>query len=376
MKPERRRSSRKKLDKLAYIDMEPENGGIVLDVSEGGLGFQAVAPVEQARPIHFWFWLEAGHRMEATGELAWTDETRKGGGLRFTHVLEEGREQIRSWIVQSNMPITSGRDFAPSLAAPNECPGSRAGNQCEDVVGAFNAPHRHDAASSQTSASTVVPSLLGLTSPEPEPMWDPIPTNQSGSVSRPQFIRGVITGILITLFLTTVALFHTHRREVGNLLMRFGERIAPETKRQTLSPAPRAIPTSNPSPEEAASADKTKTGAASAQSALNPMAPSPMGRGLRSSQSANTGHSELTVAQQYLRGTIGRRDTAAGARWLWAAVGKGNVTAEMLLADLYSRGDGVRKSCDQARVLLIAASRRGNVKAMAKLRELNRNGCP
>jgi len=44
----------------------------------------------------------------------------------------------------------------------------------------------------------------------------------------------------------------------------------------------------------------------------------------------------------------------------------------MDLADLYLHGDGVARNCDQARVLLSAASRKGNVEAM---HDLNRTGC-
>ena len=45
VKPDRRHSPRTKLVEIAYIGMGPENGGLVLDVSDGGLSFHAVAPV-------------------------------------------------------------------------------------------------------------------------------------------------------------------------------------------------------------------------------------------------------------------------------------------------------------------------------------------
>ena len=50
---ERRLSIRKPLERLAYISLPFNNGGIVLDVSEGGVGFHAIAPVEVDGPIHF-----------------------------------------------------------------------------------------------------------------------------------------------------------------------------------------------------------------------------------------------------------------------------------------------------------------------------------
>ena len=68
-------------------------------------------------------------------------------------------------------------------------------------------------------------------------------------------------------------------------------------------------------------------------------------------------------------------DPAASARWLWKAVGKDNPRAALLLADLYAQGDGVSKSCDQARVLLGVAVGKGVSEAGPRLRNLETNGC-
>jgi TPR repeat protein len=47
----------------------------------------------------------------------------------------------------------------------------------------------------------------------------------------------------------------------------------------------------------------------------------------------------------------------------------------MALSDLYLRGDGVPKSCDQARYLLEAAARRGGKAAAERLSNLQISGC-
>jgi hypothetical protein len=102
MPHERRLSTRKTPDNLAYISLPSDNGGIVIDVSEGGLAFHAVAPVEADGPIHFRFAMDSSERVTAVGELAWKDEEGKTCGLRFTELPDEVREQIRVWIGQSN----------------------------------------------------------------------------------------------------------------------------------------------------------------------------------------------------------------------------------------------------------------------------------
>jgi type II secretory pathway predicted ATPase ExeA len=48
---------------------------------------------------------------------------------------------------------------------------------------------------------------------------------------------------------------------------------------------------------------------------------------------------------------------------LWEEVGQQNTDAEVMLARLYLEGTSVPKSCEQAQVLLQAASRKGNVRA-------------
>ncbi len=84
---------------------------------------------------------------------------------------------------------------------------------------------------------------------------------------------------------------------------------------------------------------------------------------------------DLRLARRYLAGGTGVRDSSEAAKLLWKAVGKQNATAAVLLSDLYLRGDGVPRSCDQARLLLTAASRRGDPQAVQHLRNLASQGC-
>jgi hypothetical protein len=86
--------------------------------------------------------------------------------------------------------------------------------------------------------------------------------------------------------------------------------------------------------------------------------------------------SELAMAQRYLDGSDGKeRDSAEAAQWLWKAIAKHNGEALLLLADLYLKGDGVPKNCEQARVLLDTASRKHVRGAGEQLRHLADYGC-
>jgi TPR repeat protein len=91
---------------------------------------------------------------------------------------------------------------------------------------------------------------------------------------------------------------------------------------------------------------------------------------------SRNGSEELSMAQAYLSGTSGEpRNSAEAAKWLWKSMAKHNSTATLTLADLYLKGDGVAKNCDQARVLLDSAARAGMKQAGEQLRHLQAFGC-
>jgi hypothetical protein len=67
-------------------------------------------------------------------------------------------------------------------------------------------------------------------------------------------------------------------------------------------------------------------------------------------------------------------DAAAASAWLWKAVAKGNPEAPIRLANMYIKGDGVTKSCEQALVLLKSAAAKENAAARSRLGSLYATG--
>jgi hypothetical protein len=91
---------------------------------------------------------------------------------------------------------------------------------------------------------------------------------------------------------------------------------------------------------------------------------------------AGNGGEELALAQHFLAGANGQgRDPAEAAKLLWKSIEKHNTHATVPLADLYLKGEGVSKNCDQARVLLDSAARKGVAGAGQRLRNLQAFGC-
>jgi TPR repeat protein len=134
-----------------------------------------------------------------------------------------------------------------------------------------------------------------------------------------------------------------------------------------IAPAPGAVSTNNESrttmePEKPVPSTMPATGSAETNPAANAR--------------AAKGAEELTMAKSYLNGSGGKaRDSVKAVKWLWQAVALQNTEATELLADLYLKGEGVPKNCEQARILLEAAAHKGVQKATERLRHFQDSGC-
>jgi hypothetical protein len=153
------------------------------------------------------------------------------------------------------------------------------------------------------------------------------------------------------------------------------EAEAPATSRQAEAPtAPKqAVPSS---PDQVAEMKQPARGSTSGdrpQSVPAKAAPAPVPE---PAETSSSGAQEFALAEEYLNGKRGPRDSAEAAKFLWKAVGKENPSAILLLSDMYLVGDGVPKSCDQARLLLNAAVRKNVPQATQKLHNLLVSGCP
>ncbi len=124
---ERRLHRRQTVRSLAYIELDQDNGGIVLDACEGGLAVQAAMSLidqpllkvrMQAPQSKSW--------IEAEARVVWTGDKRKRAGLQFMELSEVARGQIRQWLTGERSPIQSyssaGVPSEPVTAAPRKQP--------------------------------------------------------------------------------------------------------------------------------------------------------------------------------------------------------------------------------------------------------------
>jgi len=189
------------MERLAYINIEPNNGGIVLNVSDEGLCFHSIAPVVPNGRFRFSL-LEQNRRIDACGELAWTDEIQKIGGIRFTTLTTDAREQIQDWLSQPGAPV---EEKTSTLGAA--------------ILKAFP-KFRILRAGTNLGSATEVPAKSSVLSAAL------LKTRARVRIKLTGFSGGLATGLLISALWGLIFLLSAHRRDIGVSLIHLGARLA------------------------------------------------------------------------------------------------------------------------------------------------------
>ena len=97
---DRRAHPRQRIRSLAYVHLGEGNGGIILNISEGGIGVHAAEALDEGEGV-----ISMGieiprsrKRLEVRGEIMWVGESRKEAGLRFVDLQGDALRRIRSSI--------------------------------------------------------------------------------------------------------------------------------------------------------------------------------------------------------------------------------------------------------------------------------------
>lgn len=124
---ERRQFRRHPIKSLAYLDIGPDNGGIVLNISQGGLAVHAVGVLPTEPEIGLRIQLpKSTKRLEAKGKIAWTSGSKKDAGVEFVDLPEHARLEIEEWLFSESEPdpVPVGEDAEPQ-SEPNPPPKKR-----------------------------------------------------------------------------------------------------------------------------------------------------------------------------------------------------------------------------------------------------------
>ena len=228
----------------------------------------------------------------------------------------------------------------------------------------------------------------------------------------------VSLAIRILIFLALIAAAVVFHRDVGNGLIWLGAKLsgagpqtasvpesstnpapAQQTTPSTQPPVPppadtaqNSLPTTelkqtNPAPSSTETKKQVNPPAAAAANPANvaakPKNPASSVPATTKAQAQKTGNEpefeageqEYSQAQEILKSGDSQGGFQEAVRLLWIAVEKGNAKAEVSLAELYRTGEGVTKNCDQTKILLTAAARKGNAEAQRRLDAFLREGC-
>lgn len=385
MRTERRCVQRKRPGGISYFEFEAGSGGIVLDASEKGLGFQAADAVHQRGPGRIWISPRPEERIELTGDVVWTDASRKTGGLRFIETGADSSRKIRNWLGQqdeSEVPARSEGFPLPAWAT--------------QALGDLPYEDRHDANVRRSMIErrakagfeerpVELRSVAGLpslfTSSVP---WQP----QDSPTSEGRLGYRIATGFLIVVLVVAgVVLFDMFRPKVGDSLIHLGERINGNATSQPQNASPQ--PSSAPAPAQAGPSSEAKPDAG--QTEAKPVVaqqetPGNSASTVESSRQVNAKTPDTAIPGTVLTKEAPNGSSNQGAAYstkgrsteatrLWSEVASGDSSAEVDLARLYLRGEGVPRNCVQAKVLLRAAAKGGSAEARQQLKKLQSSGC-
>lgn len=83
---------------IAYVELGQENGGILLNLSEGGLAVRSALPLSAREFTGIRFQAPASQAwLTASGRIVWLSDSKKEGGIQFTGLPGEARQQIQKW---------------------------------------------------------------------------------------------------------------------------------------------------------------------------------------------------------------------------------------------------------------------------------------
>ncbi|HWG57901.1 MAG TPA: TonB family protein [Candidatus Acidoferrales bacterium] len=158
---DRRAHTRRRISSLAYADLGADNGGIVLDLGEGGMAVQAVVPLdgEPLPRIRFQLPDQAGW-IETPGRTAWLSASKRDGGIEFTGLPAEARAKIRAWISAAAAAQEMPKERRVAARSPAEASAAAPENQSPKNQGAEGQPAAAHAVNEEEPAEAALDLMI------------------------------------------------------------------------------------------------------------------------------------------------------------------------------------------------------------------------
>ncbi len=121
--PERRAHPRLALRSLAYLQLDAHNGGMILNIGEGGVAIQAAEVIAGSEFPKMRFRMPQSQKwLEVSGKLVWQGNTHKEAGIQLVNVSDEVRRHIiklaASATFSTDLPAGSGPSVVQNDSEP------------------------------------------------------------------------------------------------------------------------------------------------------------------------------------------------------------------------------------------------------------------
>ena len=303
------------------------------------------------------------------------DGSKKAGGLRFIDPGADSCNRIRDWLKRTGESGVSERqEHALPTAAVQEVPDIPPGSSKVDTSPI--SPPRMQGHGQRPVEARLAPIMLPLMNP------DLTSRSQDSSGVRRGFLHHIATGLLIVSFVLAcvavaenLGLVAKFRPKVANALIRLGQKVNGATDSQSRLSSP--LPSLPQVPTEPPSAGKSIPDAPQREPLASSHQVNPSAQNNSETPSLKTPRTRQDADHSaYSRTPSFAQERSMDASRLWSAVEAGSSAAEVALARLYLKGEGVPRNCEQARILLRAAAKSGSREARQQLQRLRSYGCP
>lgn len=376
MNADPRLQERKQPERRVFCKLGGDENCSVRNLSENGLCFESLAPIEEKDLLHLRLSVGANNPIEASGKLAWLDSAKRTGGLRLLELSAPAREQIRAWLSETSAAsLLQKRDKQPDHGAAIE--------------------------KLPTWQMVRVPSTQ-------VPSTQLVPIERHRAKARRLFLFGVLLGFgTCTAMIIAISQFAGGANLVSLARMtaspnRAVQSSAAQTRAPVAQPASPSTAVSEPVAAKPLAMQPAAVHTVFAAAPTGPRQQSPLTAGASSTDLMTRRASLVSAVPQPAKAEqpLSARHTAVTSaqaasdahsssdqvqhskklpptpQQLWSSFQAGNMKAAVALADLYARGEGVPVNCEQARILLQVASKKNNAEASKKLDELDKSGCP
>jgi len=114
---------RRKLSPMAYVELGQDNGGILLNLSEGGFAVQSALALTSREFPELRFQVPSLQGwLTASGRIVWISDSKKEAGIQFTELPREARKEIQKWVAAEGTPEQSRERIPGGVPPPVTAP--------------------------------------------------------------------------------------------------------------------------------------------------------------------------------------------------------------------------------------------------------------